>query len=63
MELTQEQFKRILKLQRVFMKHYAPNICLPLTDNLETIMLYYTKCLSRKRGDNSVKYLQKSANS
>ena len=36
-------FYPILKLERVFMKHYAPNICLPLKDNLEIMLLNYTK--------------------
>ena len=37
--------KLIAKLEQVFMKHHAPNICLPLLkDNLET------RCQSRKRG-------------
>ena len=31
------------------MRHYAPNTILAPKDNLEIMLLYYTKCPSRKR--------------
>ena len=38
------------QLDRVFMRHYASNICLPLKATCKwQILVYYTKCQSQKR--------------